>query len=863
MPVAAASLILSGPAQAALVAKLVTTNGVPQIQINGQPTVARIFYGGIGWEPIKVTAGDQKVAFDFTAVTSTPLVQMTIHFDPMPGNLTIDGIHVTDVTDNKDVTPVNAADPAKTWVGGTTSSASVVITPGAGRDGTTLMQVSLHAPASGIWTDTVLHTPNGLALAKGHQYHVEFMVKADGPQAVSVVFYRPQGDQEPQILGASNEPFVNQVKLAAKAGENIVTTPLRLPWAKDGETQDFSFADGVCDYILAANPNALIIPRININAPVWWIDAHPDDEMKWQGVRKGKTRAATIASPVYRKAAEDLLTSFLQHLEATYGEHMAGYHIAGGNSNEWFYEDSHSAALQGYAPADTTSWRQWLATQYTNDGALQQAWHQNDASLATAQVPTLEQRQKGSAGVFFDPGTERMVCDWNLYQQEEMAGFVRELAHLTRTLTQGNKLVLFFYGYLFEFAAVQMGPSSSGHFALREVLDCPDIDLLCAPISYYDRSTDGSGPSMTISESVALANKMWVMEDDTSTHMSLTYINPPGSKDRTHSMDETLQVVLRNGVQATLRNMGTWWMDLCRNGWFDDPTLWAAFAPFQPVADEMLKLKQPFQPEVAAVVDEKSMLLLAPHSFEVGGPIGAARSVLGRLGAPYGQYLQDDVAEGKVPNAKLYLFLTAWKMTAQERATLKAQTKGKTCLWGYGAGYWDGDTASLYAMHDLTGFQVKQITPKTLTVTPTDAGKKLGLVTAFGRPVPAKALTPLFAASDATPDEILATFDDGSTAVALRHTPDGVSIFCGSPTLSTELVRVAADAAGAHLFTHTDAAIYANGPFLGVHATQDGTVSIDTGRAGPVTDVMTGASLGPGPHIDLSLHTGQTRVLRY
>ena len=131
-----------------------------------------------------------------------------------------------------------------------------------------------------------------------------------------------------------------------------------------------------------------------------------------------------------------------------------------------------------------------------------------------------------------------------------MADLICESAHAVKQATGGRKLVLFFYGYLFEFADLQMAGTNSGHYDLRKVLDCPDIDFLCSPISYYDRSTDGTAPAMTAAESVALAGKIWVMEDDTSTHLSLTYINPPGAKDRTHSLEETNEVLMRNDVEV-------------------------------------------------------------------------------------------------------------------------------------------------------------------------------------------------------------------------------------------------------------------------------------------------------------------------
>jgi len=49
----------------------------------------------------------------------------------------------------------------------------------------------------------------------------------------------------------------------------------------------------------------------------------------------------------------------------------------------------------------------------------------------------------------------------------------------------------------------------------------------------------------------------------------------------------------------------------------------------------------------------------------------------------------------------------------------------------------------------------------------------------------------------------------------------------------------------------------------GVPAAQDGPLTIDTGRRGPVTDVLSGARLGFGPTLGFTVTRGETRVLRY
>ena len=104
------------------------------------------------------------------------------------------------------------------------------------------------------------------------------------------------------------------------------------------------------------------------------------------------------------------------------------------------------------------------------------------------------------------------------------------------------------------------------------MLDCPDIDVLCSPISYFDRGIGGSAPAMTAAESVALAGKMWLFEDDTRTYLGSGEF--PGNYDGAKDLAETQTMLRRNVAQEATRNFATWWMDLGMTGWFNDPRMW-------------------------------------------------------------------------------------------------------------------------------------------------------------------------------------------------------------------------------------------------------------------------------------------------
>ncbi len=307
------------------------------------------------------------------------------------------------------------------------------------------------------WPDFHIYHQTNLHIVASHHYRVRLQAKAVPARTLNVDFYRPG---QPFIhLGGPPDPFIAEIKMAAQAGVNFVSFPIGLPWPKLGEAVNWEGVDATCRTVLDANPKALLIPRVPMNPPDWWRQAHPDDVMQWED---GHRAMMVPASPQYRHDAAERLAAFVTHLEEKFGDHVAGYHPSGQNTGEWFYEDSWKKPLNGYAPADLAGWRLWLKKTYKTDEALRQAWTNfpftlrdevlsqdlRRTSLETATVPTPAARHAAPMGIFRDPSTEQSIVDWGRYQQEAMADCICELAHAARQASKGKKLVLFFYGYL-------------------------------------------------------------------------------------------------------------------------------------------------------------------------------------------------------------------------------------------------------------------------------------------------------------------------------------------------------------------------------------------------------------------------------
>lgn len=839
-------------------------SGAPRILIDGRPVRARMFWGAPGARPLRIGTRGKMVEFEFSP-TQDVLNQATMHFrfGQARGTIWLDDILVQDAESGVDVIPTQdfsagMDDFHRAWTfwppGPQNTVGTITAVEGGGHADTRALQIALHEPPRGGWPDFhIYHIPN-LTLRAGRRYRVRLWARAEPERDLTVTFYRP--GQTFTYLGGPPGAFESQIQLAARVGVDFVSFPLELPWPKPGEQTDWTSVDAQCQAVLDANPRALLLPRIGMEPPAWWREAHPGDMMAWD---KGPPAhvCAVVASPTYRRDAAERLSALVAHVEHKFGDHTAGYHPCGQNTGEWFYEATWGTALNGYAPGDLRAWRAWLAQRYPTDADLQAAWHDSQASLPSVAVPTPDQRRAAPAGILHDPRVGRRLIDFAEFQQQMMAECVCELAHAVRRASDGRKLVVFFYGYVFEFAAIRNGPATAGHYALRRVLDCPDIDVLCSPISYFDRGLSQSGPAMTAAESVALAGKMWLYEDDTRTYLGTGH--SPGWVDGVSTIEDTNRLLLRNTGQCAIRNFGTWWMDLGATGWFNDPRMWAEMDRLRALDEPLLARPQPYRPEVAAVIDEPSMIRVAAGGQAVTRPaVYEARRALGRMGTPYGQYLQDDVIAGRV-HAKMYVLLTTWNLSAEQRRQLLAATSGALRVWCYAPGFHQQDETSLDAMQALTGFRLVAVQDQAAWAEPTERGRQLGLSAGFGVKQP---IVPLFAVADATSDEVLATWPDGTAAVALRRTDDGWSLFVGPPGLSADLLRIAARRSGVHLYAQTDCNIYANGPYLVLHAAHDGPLEIDTGRRDRVVDLLSGEDLGLGPEISLQVKAGDTRILR-
>ena len=326
------------------------------------------------------------------------------------------------------------------------------------------------------------------------------------------------------------------------------------------------------------------------------------------------------------------------------------------------------------------------------------------------------------------------------------------------------------------------------------------------------------------------------------------------------SPQQSIDILRRSRGHAILRGLASWWTDIRDMGWHDDPKLWEIQHQLNPVEAAKLARTTRFAPQIAAIVDEDSMLHLSGRSRELARPlVYDSRAAFGRCGAPYGQYILDDVAAGRV-SAPLQVFLAAWALTDRQREQLRANRRaGTTRAWCHAPGYVRPTGFDLKGITSLTGFEVKPIQLQSAEATPTADGKQLGITKPWGPKTP---VAPLFAVVPSGGDRILATFSDRSPALVVRTSRTGTDVYLAAPALTTELLRALARIAGVHLYTQVDAAVWADGNLTSIHVPTDGPLEVTMPRAGAVTDIYSGRTFGSGPTVTIPARKGETLMLR-
>jgi len=614
-------------------------------------------------------------------------------------------------------------------------------------------------------------------------------------------------EQAPVFLAANNQfgrdgVLQEEIAKAHAAGFPLYTFNLPAPLAADTAA-----LEACVEQFAGRNPQGYFLVRVWLGADEAWRAAHPEALL-----RDAEGKSIGYVSPANAAWRDELSNRLSRSIEAiATGPHAGrflGVMLNYLQTGEWFYPETERN--WDYSDANRERFRGWLRSEYRSDDALRNAWGDGKVSLDTAEIPLPPAREAVAWGLFRDPVAGRAARDFGRYTSEMMADAIAHFAQVAKKATGGRSLVGAFYGYAFELN--HNGPRAlqqSGHLALGRLLQCPNIDFLSAPYSYFERGPGQPGHYHLPVDSLALHGKLGIMEDDTFTDASIPPpdgLIAPGNEARPHSPEQTISVAYRNFGSFLAHGCGLWWFDLLSDGRWNADSFWASTPALREVAAHARTLPA-FAPEVAFVVDEESLAWLRDTTHpELLHALGYGRAAFGRIGAPVGYYLQSDLA--RLPASVKVLYLaTPFAVDDAARAELaRRQAAGCTVVWGWmpgQAGTRAIDTARIRA---LTGFHVEQA-PGTYTPQLRDAQGSLDLLleeTNWEHRLN-------IVGDDFDP---LAFHADGKVACASKPAEAGRSVLCTVPRLSERVLRIICAQAGVTIHSETSAMVSTVGDFL-------------------------------------------------
>lgn len=332
--------------------------------------------------------------------------------------------------------------------------------------------------------------------------------------------------------------------------------------------------------ILQACPNAKIFPRVYVSMPQWWIEENPGEVCT---TVRGEHREA-LYSRKYRQTGGEMLRELIAHIQKSdYADNIIGYQLAGGGTQEWFHFDSNGSL------SDCT----------------ERCFRAYPGVPADAAVP--DHSRVKVAG----------LLDSELQKYLEFTAFdigntIAYFAKIAKECVNHKQIIGAFYGY-----SQSMFHVFQGNIGASVLLNCPDVDFFCAPVSYVkSRSLGIDWGDLCAGESIRKHGKLYFVENDIRTclsdypgncrpgmdpegkYNSPLWLGPP-------TVEQSVWAIRKAfGRQYTHAN-AMWWFDMW-GGWFSCPEMMAQMASFREiVADFTASDKAATRAQVVVLCDEK------------------------------------------------------------------------------------------------------------------------------------------------------------------------------------------------------------------------------------------------------------------
>lgn len=332
--------------------------------------------------------------------------------------------------------------------------------------------------------------------------------------------------------------------------------------------------------IIKACPNAKIFPRVYVSMPQWWVEENPGEVCT---TKRGHHREA-LYSRKFRETGGEMLRQFIAHVRASdYAQHIIGYQIAGGATQEWFHLDSN-----GSLSACTES-----------------CYREYPGVAPDAKVPDHNRVQVSG------------LLDEELQKYLEFTCFdigntISYLAHIAKECVEHKQIIGAFYGY-----SQSMFRVFEGNIGAQVLLNCPDVDFISAPLSYIKQRAMGiDWGDLCAGESIRKHGKLYFIENDIRTCFS----DYPGKvrpesdpeKKMTNALwqgpptiEGSVMAIRKGFARQFTHSNAMWWFDMW-GSWYACDEMMAEMKRYLQIMAEFTESdKETTRAQVVVLCDEK------------------------------------------------------------------------------------------------------------------------------------------------------------------------------------------------------------------------------------------------------------------
>ncbi|MEE4311410.1 MAG: hypothetical protein V2J62_06025 [candidate division KSB1 bacterium] len=686
----------------------------------------------------------------------------------------------------------------------------------------------------------------------------------EGEQPVRAVVRSERGGPRLYLNGEEIYPFFAlsthlypTIDNYRKAGLNIYHPILGTYscWQGPGE-YDWSVFDVFLGHLLELNPNALFMPRVQLNTPIWWKKSHPEEMLKYgldtpedqYNIIERKNLAiseggfyyrageelweASYASEKWRKDTSAMLRAFMLHIEnSPLRSRVIGYMPTTGRTGEW------NTFGPDFLPDYSAPMRR-----------------------ACGHIPGVDARLNATFGLLRDPAKERDVIDFYSIYHSTIADTALLMCRTIKEATRGRAMAGVFYGYLLEQVRIQEG----GYLAMRKFLESPHIDYIAGPYSYMPgnvrneqgvrvttadgagnilgnaRGVAGDGGYRMLIESLRRHGKLYFSEMDPSTNLDKNPHQVIGGHggEGSDTKEGSLRIIQRDLGQVFASGVGGWLYDFgplnqAEQGWYADDDVIREINSFVQLGKRRTDLDISPVADIAAICDD-GVFAATEHwkhrwpwkGFAIGASdffnhwfLNAQARAFHRLGAPMDFLYHDDMQPEDADRYKLIFMVNVFMLDDgdAERIMTMLENSGATVVWYYAPGLISAEELDLSRMERLTGFRFKMMKePGTMMIKPVIEDAQFPLDFRYGVD---SEHWPRFSPLEGDAEVWGVWEDSGEPAFAGRQMNGYYSVYTGTAPLPALLLRWLAKRANVRLWS-TESDI--------VRATEDAAMLVAT-----------------------------------